>query len=150
MASSLANMSVATSVNITPFPMTLYSHFSRMFTVDFFRILIKILGEQPLTLEQVYFWQLNFITFFGVTSLRWITSLKTDQWVAVTASPQMKKQVRSKMKKKMRTNDHILLGTWSSEQLHSEVKNVTNGKKFDVVIADYLVGNAIPFLYIYW
>ena len=76
----------------------------------------------------------------GVTSARWISSLNSKQWVAVTASPQMKNQVSSKMKKKMRTTDHILLGTWSSDQLLSEVLNITNGNKFDVVIADYLVG----------
>lgn len=65
----------------------------------------------------------------GPASLRWIAGLQPAAWTAVTADPQM----AASLNRLPRFGDRVVIGDWTDEALLA-------GEKFDVVIADYLLG----------
>ncbi len=69
----------------------------------------------------------------GSHSLRWITQLNTTRWTAVTGDPKMAQRVTREVTPVMRSSDRIVTGNWTDPQL-------LQGERFDVVIADYLLG----------
>ncbi|GAA5236856.1 class I SAM-dependent methyltransferase [Verticiella sediminum] len=69
----------------------------------------------------------------GVHSLRWVSGLQTEAWTAVTASEGMARQVRTAVRRAMRTQDRIVEGDWTDPGLLA-------GETFDTVLADYLLG----------
>jgi hypothetical protein len=77
----------------------------------------------------------------GVHSLRWISSLPSKRWAAISASEEMTLKVSHHPLIAQRTRpglDRILLGHWGDEGL-------LEGQLFDVVIADYLIGSVDGF-----
>lgn len=69
----------------------------------------------------------------GVASAKWIVSLPTRRWTAVTAAEGHATQVREAVGDRMRADDRLLLGNWMDPAL-------LHGEVHDTVIADYLVG----------
>lgn len=49
------------------------------------------------------------LNFLGITSLKWIASLNTEKWVAITASSHMKNNVEEKLAKKIRPGGKFYL-----------------------------------------
>jgi hypothetical protein len=70
----------------------------------------------------------------GRQSIRWVSSLKTIAWTAVTASRPMATQVRAEASASIRPDDRIVVGNWGDERL-------LGGERFDTVLMDYLVGS---------
>ena len=70
----------------------------------------------------------------GSASLRWITSLDTLSWTAITADPQRARRVESEFSASRREADRVIPGNWSDPLL-------LQGEIFDVVLADYLIGS---------
>ncbi len=69
----------------------------------------------------------------GKGSLRWLLTLDTERWTAITASSGMAEQVTRELGDQKRPEDRLLVGNWSDpEFLQSE--------RFDTVLADYLLG----------
>jgi hypothetical protein len=69
----------------------------------------------------------------GRHSLTWVRSLPTQRWTAVTADPDMEHTVREMCGSAMRSGDRIVRGDWTDPSLLA-------GERFDVVLADYLLG----------
>ena len=69
----------------------------------------------------------------GINSARWVVSLKTDRWVAVTGSKREAAFVQEAVGTNMRACDEIKQGNWADRSL-------LNGEHFDTVLADYLLG----------
>lgn len=69
----------------------------------------------------------------GVSSAKWILSLPTRRWTAVTAAKGHGDQVRETVGDRMRADDRLVLGNWLDPTL-------LRGEVHDTVIADYLVG----------
>lgn len=69
----------------------------------------------------------------GDHSLRWIQSLPSTAWTAVTVDRSRYDKMLPDFRAHMRVSDRILLGNWTDEQF------LVN-EQFDVVLADYLVG----------
>lgn len=69
----------------------------------------------------------------GVNSLRWVTSLATERWTAVTGSLSEANWVRQTVKTDLRPVDQFLEGNWANPEL-------LKGEVFDTVLADYLLG----------
>jgi len=69
----------------------------------------------------------------GVQSIRWVADLGTEQWTAVSASPQHAERVRKAIKGAQRPNDRIVLGNWVDPDLLKD-------EVYDTVIVDYLLG----------
>jgi hypothetical protein len=78
----------------------------------------------------------------GHNSLRWISSLTTRSWTAVTASPTMAEGVRAQSGVQMRGQDRLVIGNWSDPRLLA-------GERFDTVLLDYFIG-AIEGFVPYW
>ncbi len=76
----------------------------------------------------------------GAHSLRWISSLTTSDWTAITASEQMADEVRAAVTP--RPGDRLLVGNWLNDAL-------LMGERFDTVLMDYLIG-AIEGFAPYW
>jgi len=69
----------------------------------------------------------------GLHSLGWICSLPTRRWTAVTASKGHHDQIQGRLGGRMRPVDRLVLGDWADPELLA-------GERFDVVLADYLLG----------
>lgn len=69
----------------------------------------------------------------GAHSLRWIVSLPTDRWTAVTGEAGRAKSLEREFKSSIRERDRILVGNWTDPLL-------LHGESHDVVLADYLLG----------
>lgn len=69
----------------------------------------------------------------GEHSLRWLTSLKTERWTAITGDPTRAASLRERFGHQLRPQDQILAGNWLDPGL-------LEGQRFDVVLADYLMG----------
>jgi hypothetical protein len=71
----------------------------------------------------------------GDHSLDWICSLgdKVTDWVAITGDEARGAGMRSRYATRMREKDQIIAGNWKDPDL-------LKGQKFDVVLADYLIG----------
>lgn len=68
----------------------------------------------------------------GVASLRWLQGLPTERIVAVTGSARMAREVAGAVAPP-RACDRIVVGNWTDPALLGDAR-------FDVVLADYLVG----------
>lgn len=69
----------------------------------------------------------------GTGSIRWISTLATDRWTAVTGAEGHAIQVRDTIEPHRRPGDRILLANWTDPALLA-------GEQYDVVLADYLLG----------
>lgn len=69
----------------------------------------------------------------GKGSLRWLLTLDTERWTAITASPGMAEQVTQELGDQKRPEDRLLVGNWSDPEF-------LQGERFDTVLADYLLG----------
>lgn len=78
----------------------------------------------------------------GPGSMRWLLSLTTDRWTAVTGSPRMADVVRKELNDRVRAQDRLIVGNWLEPEL---LANET----YDVVLADYLLG-AVDGFAPYW
>lgn len=78
----------------------------------------------------------------GPGSIRWLQALDSASWAAVTGSPGMAKTTEAAMVSDMRQDDRLIVGNWTNPDL-------LKGERFDVVLADYLLG-AIEGFAPYW
>lgn len=78
----------------------------------------------------------------GPGSMRWLQSLPTECWTAVTGSPRMAEVVRKEAGHNIRPRDRLIVGNWLDPEL---LANET----YDVVLADYLLG-AVEGFAPYW
>lgn len=78
----------------------------------------------------------------GRASMRWLLSLKSDAWTAVTGSPKMAEKTQVEIADKQRDGDRIVVGNWMDPGLLA-------GEIYDTVLADYLLG-AIDGFAPYW
>lgn len=69
----------------------------------------------------------------GTRSMRWLMSLNTDSWTAVTAAPAHAAQVQRLVGARQRPQDRLLIGNWIDPDLLA-------GEQFETVLADYLLG----------
>lgn len=69
----------------------------------------------------------------GVNSIRWVASLESERWCAVTGSAGEASSATNALSDTKRPQDKILLGNWADPEL-------LKGEIFDTVIADYLLG----------
>ncbi len=69
----------------------------------------------------------------GVHSLKWIQTLSTSSWTAITADHGMKRNCES-AGVTIRPVDSILVGNWMDDQFCERLG------KFDTILADYLIG----------
>lgn len=69
----------------------------------------------------------------GSSSIRWVQSLQTERWTAVTGAEGHAMQVRDIAEARRRPEDRIVLGNWADPALMA-------GETYDTVLADYLVG----------
>jgi len=69
----------------------------------------------------------------GCSSLSWVTGLETASWTAVTGEPARAESLRQQFRGQQRAQDRILVGNWLDPSF-------LRGEKFDVVLADYLIG----------
>lgn len=69
----------------------------------------------------------------GTNSIRWVTSLKTDTWTAVTGAAGHAVQVRDASETQRRPSDRIVLGNWEDPEF-------LKGEVYDTLLADYLLG----------
>lgn len=69
----------------------------------------------------------------GSHSLRWVSSLPTEAWTAVTGAEGMARQVRDAVAPQARAQDRVLVGDWADPALLAE-------ERYDTVLADYLLG----------
>ncbi len=65
--------------------------------------------------------------------MRWITSLETDAWTAITADERRSASLARDFANHVRPHDKFVAGNWTDPTL-------LHGEKYDVVLADYLVG----------
>lgn len=69
----------------------------------------------------------------GSHSLQWIAGLPSESWTAVTGEPGRAQSLSNELAARRRQGDRILAGNWTDPLL-------LHGERFDVVIADYLLG----------
>lgn len=69
----------------------------------------------------------------GEHSLRWVQSLDTTGWTAVTVDATRTQEMLPKWEPLMRSSDQIVLGSWTDPDF-------LKGEQFDVVLVDYLIG----------
>jgi len=69
----------------------------------------------------------------GPASLRWLASLDSSRWTAVTAQPSMVESARAALPMPVRDGDRIIVGNWADTALLA-------GETFDTVLLDYFVG----------
>ena len=71
----------------------------------------------------------------GVNSLRWINTLNTTSWVAITADNAMRSSILADHTVRIREGvDSLLVGNWMNEDFCAGLG------KFDMILADYLIG----------
>lgn len=78
----------------------------------------------------------------GRSSMRWLLSLQTERWTAITGSPRMAEATREEIGERMRPQDRLLVANWMDSELLA-------GESYDTVLADYLLG-AIDGFAPYW
>ena len=69
----------------------------------------------------------------GDNSLRWLSSLDTQSWTAVTGSMGEANRTQANIAHAQRPQDKLVLGNWADRQF-------MQGEIFDTVLADYLLG----------
>jgi hypothetical protein len=90
-----------------------------------FRYIEELQGERP--------WGSFLDAGTGTHSIRWVSSLPTQRWVAVTGSSADAKQVSAAAGPARRAQDRIIVANWANPALLA-------GERFDTVLADYLIG----------
>lgn len=78
----------------------------------------------------------------GRASMRWLLSLQSERWTAVTGSPRMAEKTREVIGAQMRPQDRLIVGNWMDPDL-------LVGETYDIVLADYLLG-AVEGFAPYW
>lgn len=78
----------------------------------------------------------------GPASIRWVEALDCERWTAVTGSPLMLEKTRAAMTAPPRPQDRLEVGNWMDPALLA-------GERYDVVLADYLLG-AVEGFAPYW
>lgn len=78
----------------------------------------------------------------GPASMRWLLSLATERWTAITGSPRMAEVTRKELGERLRPVDRLIVGNWLDPELLAD-------ETFDVVLADYLLG-AVDGFAPYW
>lgn len=99
-----------------------------------FRAIEALQGSQP--------WGSFLDAGTGYNSLRWVSSLETERWAAVTASAGMARTARKAAGERMRPQDRVLVANWIAPELFY-------GECFDTVLLDYFIG-AIEGFAPYW
>ena len=69
----------------------------------------------------------------GRHSLQWVSGLKTRSWTAVTGDPLRAQSLTRKFSRVMRPADQVVAGNWQDAAF-------LHGERYDVVLADYLLG----------
>jgi hypothetical protein len=90
-----------------------------------FRYIEDLQGERP--------WGSFLDAGTGTHSARWLSSLATERWVAVTGAAAHALQVRDAVEPVRRPQDRIVVANWADPMLLA-------GERFDTVLADYLLG----------
>ncbi|MBY8825809.1 hypothetical protein [Sphingomonas colocasiae] len=90
-----------------------------------FRFIEDLQGETP--------WGSFLDAGTGTHSIRWVASLATERWTAVTGAEGHAIQVRDAVDARRRPQDRIILGNWADDALLA-------GECYDTVLADYLLG----------
>lgn len=90
-----------------------------------FRFIEDLQGDRP--------WGSFLDAGTGTNSIRWVSSLQTARWVAVTGATAHAVQVRDASDAVRRPQDRILVANWADPALLA-------GERFDTVLADYLIG----------
>jgi hypothetical protein len=72
----------------------------------------------------------------GLHSLKWIQTLPTTSWTAITADYNMKNQILKdeNVAKAIRGEDRLVVGNWMDDSFCADLG------KFDTILADYLIG----------
>ena len=70
----------------------------------------------------------------GVHSLKWIQTLQTDSWSAITCDNYMKGQIEKESGIIVRPQDKVLVGDWMDDKFCESLGT------FDTILADYLIG----------
>jgi hypothetical protein len=78
----------------------------------------------------------------GRGSMRWLLSVQTERWTAVTGSPRMADATRTEIGERLRPQDRLIVGNWMEPDLLA-------GESYDTVLADYLLG-ALDAFAPYW
>lgn len=78
----------------------------------------------------------------GASSMRWLLSLDTERWTAITGSNGMAGSIEPLLEGKRRERDKLVVGNWMDPGLLA-------GERYDTVLADYLLG-AIEGFAPYW
>ncbi|MCC5811786.1 MAG: class I SAM-dependent methyltransferase [Ectothiorhodospiraceae bacterium] len=99
-----------------------------------FQYIAHLQGERP--------WGRFLDVGTGVNSLKWLSTLKTESWTAVTAAPGMAEQCRKAYPGKIRKRDKVVVSNWTDPEL-------LRGEVFDTVLVDYFIG-AIEGFAPYW
>ncbi len=95
------------------------------FTSSLFRYIETLQGHMP--------WGSFLDAGTGTNSLRWVSSLDTNRWTAVTGAEGHAVQVRDAIENVRRPQDRIVLGNWADPTL-------LKGETYETVLADYLLG----------
>ena len=70
----------------------------------------------------------------GVHSLKWLQTLTTPSWAAITADNYMKAQIEKEPGIAIRPDDKLLVGNWMDESFCESLGS------YDTILADYLIG----------
>lgn len=72
----------------------------------------------------------------GLHSLKWIQTLPTVSWTAITADHGMRNQILkdSNVASKIRPEDKLVVGNWMDDTFRSSIG------QYDTILADYLIG----------
>lgn len=90
-----------------------------------FRFIEDLQGDAP--------WRSCLDAGTGTHSIRWVASLATERWTAVTGAEGHAIQVRDAVAALRRPQDRIVLGNWADDALLAN-------ERYDTVLADYLLG----------
>lgn len=93
--------------------------------LNLFDVIERLQGEIP--------WGSVLDVGTGIQSARWISSLQTSCWTAVSADTDHLEGTRVAVQSAMRADDRFLLGNWADPALLA-------GEVFDTVLAEYLLG----------
>lgn len=72
----------------------------------------------------------------GVHSIKWVQTLSTTSWTAITADNAMRNSMLNdaSVSINLRPQDQLLVGNWMND------KFIESLGKFDTILADYLIG----------
>jgi hypothetical protein len=72
----------------------------------------------------------------GVHSIKWVQTLSTTGWTAITADNAMRNSMLNdaSVSRNLRPQDQLLVGNWMND------KFIESLGKFDTILADYLIG----------